>query len=227
MVCTSAVLFVTSIWFWHYSRTHFGFAYWSYRFVDLVQPTPEGDEAFGYKVQTWQFEWGHSHAGIRRVVCYDTFGDLAHLRNHQTRGIVTERDLQRPLRGRLHSEMIEFLMLTDGPDPTGKLYTRTGFEVVLHDTTTDESAVKDLADFHALTQRTIYFGPGARSRIVTGFWFPPYFPAVVAGIFPLTGLVATILRRRRIRAGHCTACGYDLRATPDRCPECGTVARRA
>ena len=40
---------------------------------------------------------------------------------------------------------------------------------------------------------------------------------------------ATIaLLRRRLRGqlrGRCRRCGYDLRATPERCPECGEVVR--
>ena len=62
-------------------------------------------------------------------------------------------------------------------------------------------------------------------------WLTIPCAAVVA---PLAVLPALRLRRWRLDrrrredcAGLCPACGYDLRATPERCPECGTVPAAA
>jgi hypothetical protein len=59
--------------------------------------------------------------------------------------------------------------------------------------------------------------------------------ADVLGVTLFAVLVAAVLyvafrlrRKRRRRASFarqiCPACGYDCRATPDRCPECGRMA---
>ena len=52
----------------------------------------------------------------------------------------------------------------------------------------------------------------------------PYW--AIAGLAALPPVLVLVRRRRtlrRLRFGRCTRCGYDLRATPGRCPECGAV----
>lgn len=61
-------------------------------------------------------------------------------------------------------------------------------------------------------------------------WAPHWMPAALLAVLPL------IVSRRRWREARrsarrrrclCPACGYDLRASPERCPECGTTAPAA
>jgi hypothetical protein len=56
----------------------------------------------------------------------------------------------------------------------------------------------------------------------------PYWLVIVVAAAPLLAFIPGAIRRcRRRRAGLCARCGYDLRATPGRCPECGMEARPA
>ena len=59
-----------------------------------------------------------------------------------------------------------------------------------------------------------------------GVAFPHGLAAFLALILPATTSALFLKRQRRRQKGQCSACGYDLRATGDRCPECGTPAPR-
>ena len=66
------------------------------------------------------------------------------------------------------------------------------------------------------------------------FWqvCAPYWALVLSlGLLPLMivyGQVKdAVVRGSRVRRSRCATCAYDLRATPDRCPECGTVPKNS
>ena len=66
-----------------------------------------------------------------------------------------------------------------------------------------------------------------KGRPGTQYWYDLIVPlwclALPSSLAPLLWTVRWSRTRRRIRRGLCPSCGYDLRETPDRCPECGHV----
>jgi hypothetical protein len=72
--------------------------------------------------------------------------------------------------------------------------------------------------------QTIEWGPIATWAV----GFPGWACVLATGVLPASAMRRYLRRRReaKVHAGICVRCGYDLRASPEKCPECGTPRPR-
>ena len=70
-------------------------------------------------------------------------------------------------------------------------------------------------------------GKDSQGQPHTFLMFPLWAVTLATSILPSSRLIVLgrrTRRRRRLARGQCPTCGYDLRASPCRCPECGILA---
>jgi hypothetical protein len=65
---------------------------------------------------------------------------------------------------------------------------------------------------------------GVQDRV--GLLLPPWIVPAILILALLPILIRSAKRHSRIKQGRCAGCGYDLRSSPERCPECGQPVPR-
>ena len=66
----------------------------------------------------------------------------------------------------------------------------------------------------------VIWGGGLRNSLRLPLWIP-------ADIFVAVLSFLSLRNHQRLKLGLCLKCGYDLRASTERCPECGTTFKAA
>jgi hypothetical protein len=78
--------------------------------------------------------------------------------------------------------------------------------------------------FLGIVNEVVVVSPGARETR-RGITIPHWCLVTALLLLPGAALIRHFRRRRAHQVGFCRRCGYDLRASPDQCPECGTPAQ--
>jgi hypothetical protein len=124
------------------------------------------------------------------------------------------------LRGRMSGRLITEISLQRGRSTIKFAFADGGNLITPFDVPTPPLVARSLGLFY----RPLQFGAMSAVWIAVPQWLVVAVFVLVVGFGPILRLIR---ERRRKSLGRCTRCGYDIRATPDRCPECGTVQRAA
>ncbi|GEM_PF-6157584 len=65
--------------------------------------------------------------------------------------------------------------------------------------------------------------PAPSPWAVRNMWLLPLCFLLLTLVLPVLWLNSYVKKQRRLKHRLCLACGYDLRASKERCPECGTA----
>jgi hypothetical protein len=79
-------------------------------------------------------------------------------------------------------------------------------------------------DMDPLGGRSVNPGAPPRPAATQRVWIvhlPDWAIALIGAVLPALYVRRLYRHHRSRQAGRCSGCGYDLRASPDRCPECG------
>jgi hypothetical protein len=110
-------------------------------------------------------------------------------------------------------------------DEVGEAKTTWGWQTWSHKQNWDERAWT--RHFGPLFWNTRDSTPPSESHMYRAISVPCWLVIALIIAKPAAVMGSTFYRRARYRQaeseGRCKHCGYDLRATPERCPECGTL----
>lgn len=108
---------------------------------------------------------------------------------------------------------------TGGPRSSGVLIQGYGFALALHKSTGASQLRRGRTPSGQISKGRL----GFHYALIMPHWFLVAVSAIPPGVW----LFRRARERRRRTRNQCVRCGYDLRGTPDRCPECGMVASSA
>ena len=128
-------------------------------------------------------------------------------------------------------------------DTARRLFAQSGFDQV---TVADVARAADVSEGTVIASATgsvsgvtndVGFVEGPNGRLIIAVYcenfpdqhvrIPDWLLIASTLLLPCPWIARAIKHKRTKAAGLCPHCGYDLRATPERCPECGTAAASA